>query len=210
MSPSEYEILIVGSGPAGLAAAAHAQENGLRYLVLERAAHLADTIFCYQKKKHVMAEPAPIPQRGHLPFAAGSREAVLDGWARFAQSEGLNIRLGCEMKSLEKTNAGFLLRAGGEEFMAPRVVLALGTQGNPRRLGAPGEDSPQVSTRLVDPDEVVDRDVLVVGGGDSALEVALALTERNRVALIVRTPEILRAKESLEVGSPGTELEFAL
>jgi len=196
MPGSSFELVIVGSGPAGLAAAANAQANGLDYVVLERADHLADTVFCYQKRKHVMEEPMQVPQRGALPFAAGSRESILAAWSKFAA--GLHIRFRQEMTALERVDGGFVVRAAGEQYQAARVVIAVGTQGNPRLLGVPGEDLPHVSTRLVDPDDFVDRDVLVVGAGDSALEVALALCERNRVGLVVRTPEILRAKESLE------------
>ena len=196
MPGSSFPLVIVGSGPAGLAAAANAQANGLEYVLLERADHLADTVFCYQKRKHVMEEPVQVPQRGALPFAAGSRESILAAWSRFAAD--LHIRYRQEMTGLERADGGFVVRTASERYLAERVVLAVGTQGNPRLLGVPGEDLPHVSTRLVDPDDFVDRDILVVGAGDSALEVALALCERNRVGLVVRTPEILRAKESLE------------
>jgi CRP-like cAMP-binding protein/thioredoxin reductase/Fe-S-cluster-containing hydrogenase component 2 len=190
--------VIVGSGPAGLAAAVQAAANGLPYVVLERTDHLADTVHCYQKRKHVMAEPGMIPQRGEVPFAAGPRESVLDCWSRFAAERRLNVHFRQEMVGLEKSGAGFLVRTAADEYEAANVVLAIGTQGNPRRLGAPGEDLPHVSTRLVDPDEFHDLDILVVGAGDSALEVAIALAPHNRVGLVVRTPEILKAKESLE------------
>jgi CRP-like cAMP-binding protein/Fe-S-cluster-containing hydrogenase component 2/thioredoxin reductase len=190
--------VIVGSGPAGLSAAAQAAANGLSYVVLERTDHLADTLHCYQKRKHVMAEPGMIPQRGEIPFAAGSRESILDAWSRFVTERRLDVRFRQEMVGLEKTGDGFTVRTAADAYVARHVVLALGTQGNPRRLGAPGEDLPHVATRLVDPDEFEDLDILVVGAGDSALEVAIALAPRNRVGLVVRTPEILKAKESLE------------
>jgi CRP-like cAMP-binding protein/Fe-S-cluster-containing hydrogenase component 2/thioredoxin reductase len=196
MPGQRFELVIVGTGPAGLAAAANAYAHGMEYVVLERADHLADTVYCYQKRKHVMEEPRQVPLRGLVPFAAGSRESVLAGWAKFAA--GLHIRFRQEMTGLERVDGGFVVRSHGDGYEAERVVLAIGTQGNPRLLGVPGEDLPHVSTRLVDPDDFVDRDILVVGAGDSALEVALALCERNRVGLVVRTPEILRAKESLE------------
>jgi CRP-like cAMP-binding protein/Fe-S-cluster-containing hydrogenase component 2/thioredoxin reductase len=190
--------VIVGSGPAGLAAAAQAAATGLPYVVLERTEHLADTVHCYQKRKHVMAEPGPIPQRGELPFAAGPRESILEAWTRFAAERRINVCFRQEMTGLETAGDRILVRTATDEYEAAHVVLALGTQGNPRRLGAPGEDLPHVSARLVDPDEVRDEDVLVVGAGDSALEVAIALAPHNRVGLVVRSPEILKAKESLE------------
>jgi CRP-like cAMP-binding protein/thioredoxin reductase len=197
------DLVIVGAGPAGLSAAHRAEVAGLSYLLFERAPHLADTIHCYQKRKHVMAEPSLVPQLGELPFAAGRREEVLGGWQGFCDEHGLALRLGCEVTAIEpQPGGGFRLEvstaAGGETHQAAHVVIAVGTQGDPRKLGAPGEDLPHVSGRLVDPAEVEDEDVVVVGAGDSALEVALALAGRNRVHLVVRGPEIVRAKESLE------------
>jgi CRP-like cAMP-binding protein/thioredoxin reductase/Fe-S-cluster-containing hydrogenase component 2 len=193
-----FDLVIVGAGPAGLAAAAQAAARGMAYTVLERSDHLADTIHCYQKRKHVMAEPGLIPQRGELPFAAGSREEILGGWERFVADRRLDVRFRQEMTGIEAAGGRFLVRTAGGAYEATRVVLALGTQGNPRRLGAPGEELPHVLPRLVDPDEIRDQDVLVVGAGDSALEIAIALASHNRVGLVVRGAEILKAKESLE------------
>jgi cGMP-dependent protein kinase 2 len=161
--------VIVGSGPAGLAAAAQAAARKVPYVVLERTDHLADTICCYQKRKHVMAEPGMIPQRGEIPFTAGPRESVLDAWSRFAAERRLNVHFRREMMGLEKTAGGFRVCTPADEYEARHVVLAIGTQGNPRRLGAPGEDLSHVAPRLVDPDEFQDLDILVVGAGDSAL-----------------------------------------
>ena len=197
MALERHQLVIVGAGPAGLAAASQAEANGLDYVLLERADHLADTIHCYQKRKHVMAEPSQIPARSGVPFAVGSREAILAGWSQHVEDKGLKLRLRSELLGLERGGAGFLVRTSRGDLEAERVVLAIGTQGTPRGLDAPGEDLPHVAMRLVDPDDFVDRSIVVVGAGDSALEVALALCERNRVSLVVRRPEIVRAKEAL-------------
>jgi CRP-like cAMP-binding protein/thioredoxin reductase/Fe-S-cluster-containing hydrogenase component 2 len=193
-----HDLLIVGSGPAGLATASHAQANGLSYVVLERADHLADTIWAYQARKFVMAEPVMIPARGDLPFAAGSRESILEAWDSHVAEKQLNVVLGAEVKKLVKDGTRFVVStADGTRYEAKSVVLAMGTQGNPRKLGVPGDDMPHVLYRLVDPAEHTDQDILVVGAGDSALEIAIALSDDNRVTLIVRGPEIARANEIL-------------
>ena len=193
-----FDLIIVGSGPAGLAAASHAQANGISYALLERTDHIADTVDAYQARKYVMAEPMMIPARGEVPFQAGSRESILDAWGNHARERGLNVRFNAEVKSIARADGRFRVRtSAGEEFDAKSVILAMGTQGNPRKLGVPGEDMPHVRYRLVDPAQHSEQDILVVGAGDSALEIAIALAEENRVGLVVRGPEIARANEVL-------------
>ncbi|MBI3608623.1 MAG: cyclic nucleotide-binding domain-containing protein [Nitrospirae bacterium] len=205
MARHRLDVVIAGAGPAGLSAAGHAQANGVSYVLLEKTDHLADTVFSYQKRKHVMSEPGLIPLRGPLAFEAGTRESILDGWNRFATQGRLNVCYSQPVTGIVSRDGGFLVNTPTDEYEAGKVILSIGTQGNPRKLGAPGEDLPHITSRLIDPDAFADQDIVVVGGGDAAIEVAVALCEKNRVSMVVRTPEFIRVKEALEREVLGRE-----
>jgi len=191
-----FQIAIIGSGPAGLSAAAHAAELGVSHVLLEAEPHVSNTIYKYQKGKHVMAEPQILPLRSALTFAAGKREAVLDAWNREMAAKKVNLRHGCEVAAISGCDGAFEIRTkGGETFQAAKVVLAIGLQGNLRKLGVPGEDLPGIQYQLDDPDEYKDETIVVVGAGDAAIENALALAASNRVVLINRNEEFARCKE---------------
>lgn len=193
-----YDLIIVGAGPAGLAAALNAQKSGLRYLLLEKEDHIADTAYGYQRGKFVMSEPSAIPVRGELWFKPTLRETVLQHWEEAVRVSNLDLKPGQRVRAIKRGDGGFEVATERDIFTAAKVVLAIGSQGNPRRLGVPGEDLPHVLTRLTDPALYSDQDIVVVGGGDSAIEVAAALAAGNRVTMVVRTPEFIRAKEALE------------
>ncbi len=194
-----YKIAIVGSGPAGLSAAARAAERGVPHVLLETETHLAHTIYRYQKGKFVMAEPAILPLRAPIPFQAGSRESILQGWDSSAARLKINLRHGAEVTAIKRLNAGFELKcANGQVFEAEQVVLGIGLQGNIRKLGVPGDDLPFVQYQLDDPDEYEGETIAIVGAGDAAIENAVALAKQNNVLIINRREEFGRAKKGNE------------
>ncbi|MES2684346.1 MAG: cyclic nucleotide-binding domain-containing protein [Pseudomonadota bacterium] len=191
-----YSIVIVGSGPAGLAAAARAAELGLSHVLLEAEAHLSHTIHRYQKGKHVMAEPSALPLRASLPFAAGKRETILQSWDEGTAKLKVKVRHGAAVTAISGTRGAFTLTlADGEAVQAECVVLAIGLQGNPRKLGCEGEDCELVQYQLDDPDEYRRETIVIVGAGDAAIENALALSTQNSVIIVNRRDDFDRARE---------------
>jgi len=194
----KLELVIVGAGPAGLSAAARAAQLGMRYVLLESSPAHANTIQRYQKGKHVMAEPGVVPLRSDLDFEAGTREAVLDAWRHGMETLGVEIRYGAEVAAISGQRPDFKISlADGERLDAENVVLAIGLQGNPRKLGVPGENGADafVQYTLDDPDEFSNESIVVVGAGDAAIENAVALSRHNNVSIVNRRDEFARAKE---------------
>ena len=190
------EICIIGAGPAGLSAAAHCAELGIAYVLLEATDHPSNTIYKYQKGKHVMAEPQILPLRSPLSFAAGKREVVLDTWNAEIAKLKVDIRYGAEVVGVTGENKAFEVHTkSGETFYCGKVILAIGLQGNLRALGVTGEDLPRVQYQLDDPQAYDGETIVVVGAGDAAIENAVALAEQNQVILINRNEEFARCKE---------------
>src|SRR5215471_19091217 len=190
------EICIIGAGPAGLSAAAHCAELGIAYVLLEATDHPSNTIYKYQKGKHVMAEPQILPLRSPLSFAAGKREVVLDTWNAEIAKLRVDIRYGAEVVEIKGENKAFeVFTKSGETFFASKVILAIGLQGNLRTLGVTGEGLPRVQYQLDDPQAYDGETIVVVGAGDAAIENAVALAEQNQVILINRNEEFARCKE---------------
>ncbi len=192
----DYKIAIVGSGPGGLSAAAHAAELGVSHILLESATHISSTLFKYQKGKHVMAEPNVLPLRSPLKFHAASREQILAEWNQGVKDLAVNLKLNAEVVSIQGLCSDFQLTLKtGERISAEYVVLGIGLQGNLRKLGAPGEDSPIVQYQLDDPDEYSDETIVVVGAGDAGVENAIALARQNTVVIVNRSEDFSRLKE---------------
>lgn len=191
-----YKVVIVGAGPGGLSAAARAAETGVSHVLLEGSDGLARTVRRYQKGKHVMAEPGILPLRAAIPFDAGSRESILDAWEQGTARHDVNIVYNAHVTGISGERGAFVVTtADGQTWHGETVVLGIGVQGNPRKLGVAGEDLPVVQYQLDDPDEYRDETIVVVGAGDAAIENALALAANNRVTIVNRRDEFSRAKQ---------------
>jgi CRP-like cAMP-binding protein/Fe-S-cluster-containing hydrogenase component 2/thioredoxin reductase len=191
-----FKIAVVGSGPGGKSAAAHAAELGISHVLFEAEDHLSNTIYRYQKGKHVMDEPGILPLRSPLPFKAGSREVILDAWNQGTQKLGVNVKFRHEVTKIQKLGDVFSIScSNGAQFEAEQVVLGIGLQGNLRKVGVPGEDLPFVQYQLDDPDAFSGETIVVIGAGDAAIENAVALAKQNQVIVINRRDEFARAKE---------------
>jgi thioredoxin reductase (NADPH) len=190
------DVLIVGAGPAGLSASLSALQAGLRYVTLEQG-EVASTIRQYPRHKFLMAEPIEIPLYGPLYVADGTKESLLSVWETIIENTGVRIETNRRVERIVRNGGSFRVESSESVFHARYVVLAMGRRGAPRKLGIPGEDLGKVAYRLIEAESYNDADVLVVGGGDSAIEAALALgrSGRNRVTLAYRGEEFTRLRD---------------
>jgi Fe-S-cluster-containing hydrogenase component 2/thioredoxin reductase/CRP-like cAMP-binding protein len=200
----KYRMAVIGAGPAGLSAGARAAEldraagrSAPSHIVLEGFELCAKTIQRYQKGKLVMAEPGFLDLRSDLRFTAGSREQILGNWTEDCGRLGVNLCAGASVTSVGGQQGNFTLKlANGADVYAECIVLAIGVEGNPRKVGARGDDLRLVQYQLDDPKEFKGETIMVVGAGDAAIENALALTEQNKVAMVNRGKEFSRAKQA--------------
>lgn len=209
------DLLIVGAGPAGLAASLAARDRGLRFVTLEQDS-LGGTVFHYPRGKLVMTAPVDLPLVGRVRFTETSKEELLEFWRRVEREHDLGIRYGEKMTSVKRDGELLNITTESGVYRASAVLLAIGRRGTPRRLGVSGEDSPRVVYGLVDPAQYAGAVVLVVGGGDSALEAACSIAEQPgaTVSLSYRGEAFSRAKprnrQAVEDGQRSGRLRVLL
>ncbi len=182
------DVLIVGAGAAGLNATLQAAERKMNYLCIEKD-KVANTIENFPEGKWVYAEPDSKPPKGKLWLDGATKEDLLHRWQHIINDNHLKVNLEEELISAEKRDGVFNVRTNKNNYRAKRIVLATGQRGNPRKLKVKGEDNKKVYHRLYSPKKYRDEDIIITGGGNSAAEAAITLSENNRVTFVVRSSE---------------------
>lgn len=192
----DLDLVVVGCGPAGLSAGLAAIEHKLRYRLIEQEDSLGGAVFHYPRHKIAMTAPVKLALVGKVKFGEVQKEKLLEFWQGVVARTGLEVSFRECMQGIDRDGDGFVVRTDRGRYRTRSVLLALGRRGTPRKLEVPGEESPKVVYRLVDPAQYDGQAVLVVGGGDSALEAALALAQRpgTTVTLSYRSAAFSRVK----------------
>lgn len=192
--PAEYDLIIVGAGPAGISASLMSKKLGKKFLTLDQET-LGGTVYTFPRSKIVMTSPMDLPLHGKVKLYETSKKALLALWNEVLGKNGIQIREMTKVESISREQGYFKVTSAlGEDFTTARVLLAIGRRGTPRKLGIPGEQSEKVHYRLLEPEHILDQDIIVVGGGDSAIESAMLLQEQNRVTLVYRGEAFGRLK----------------
>jgi putative YpdA family bacillithiol system oxidoreductase len=195
--PDVYDLLIVGAGPAGISASLRAIENKLKYITIERD-EIGGTVAKYPRQKLVMTSPVEFPMYGKFKKMQLSKENLLAFWDMILNRADFNVSTGEKVEDIKKGEDDiFTVKTANNQYHAQAVILALGRAGDPRKLGAKGEELPKVMYRLIEADHYINKRILVVGGGDSAVEAAMGLANQsgNQVTLSYRQERFSRIKE---------------
>jgi len=191
----DLDVLVVGAGPAGFAASLGAMEKKLRCVTIEQES-LGGTVAHFPRGKLVMTAPAQLPVVGRMSFRETSKEKLLGFWQDVQKRSGLVVNFNERVEKIERNATGFTVHTTKATYHPHNVLLCLGRRGTPRKLGVPGEDLSKVAYRLIEPEQYHGMSVLVVGGGDSALEAACALAEHDNIDVTIayRAAAFTRAK----------------
>jgi len=193
---NELDVVIIGAGPAGLSAALAAKEQQLKYITIEQEDSLGGAIYKYPRNKVAMTQPVQLPLVGKVEMYDISKEELLGFWQRVLREQVLSVNFNERMETISKTAIGYTVKTSKATYQTANVLLAIGRQGTPRKLNVPGEDQAKVVYRLIDPEQFRNHHVLVVGGGDSALEAAITISEQpgTTVTLSYRSEAFGRVK----------------
>jgi thioredoxin reductase/Pyruvate/2-oxoacid:ferredoxin oxidoreductase delta subunit len=189
-----YDLIIVGAGPAGIAASLTAKKYHLKSLTFEQDT-LGGTVFSFPRSKIVMTAPMDLPLYGKLKLFETSKPELLDLWKDVVQKNGIEVKENTKVESITPENGHFKIEThSGDHYTSRFVLLAIGRRGTPRKLGVPGEGLEKVAYRLLEAESIEGKEIVVVGGGDSAIESALLLAVQNNVILSYRNETFSRIK----------------
>ena len=193
-SNAKYDLIIVGAGPAGISASLTAAKNNLKFITLEQDS-LGGTVFNFPRAKIVMTAPMDLPLWGKIKLVETSKSELLDLWKNVLDKNQITINEQEKVLEIIKQDNMFIVKTNNDHYTSRGIILAIGRRGSPRKLGVPGENKEKVFYRLIEPELIHDKNILVVGGGDSAVESAMLLAdERNRVTLSYRSESFSRLK----------------
>jgi thioredoxin reductase/Pyruvate/2-oxoacid:ferredoxin oxidoreductase delta subunit len=189
------DVVIIGAGPAGISATLAAKELGLSSITLEQDS-LGGTVYTFPRSKIVMTAPMNLPLYGKAKLYNTSKDELLQLWKKVISEHDLEILEHTKVEGITPIeNETFRITTSiGNEYICNQVLLSIGRRGTPRKLGVPGEDTQKVAYRLLEPEQISDKKIIVVGGGDSAIESALLLTDENEVTLSYRKDKFSRLK----------------
>ena len=195
--PGVHDLLVIGAGPAGISASLRAIENKLNYLTIERD-EIGGTVAKYPRQKLVMTSPVEFPMYGKFKKMQLSKENLLAFWNMILNRADFNVSTGEKVEDVKRGEDGiFTVATATNQYRSRAVILALGKAGEPRKLGVKGEELPKVMYRLIEADHYINKKILVVGGGDSAVEAAMGLACQtcNQVTVSYRSERFSRIKE---------------
>jgi thioredoxin reductase/ferredoxin len=193
--PNVLDVVIVGAGPAGISATLEAKKQGLSSITLEQDS-LGGTVYTFPRSKIVMTAPMDLPLYGKAKLFDTSKDELLQLWKKVIKENNLEIVENTKVDSINpiENDVFKICTNTGQEYLCNHVLLSIGRRGTPRKLGVPGEDSQNVAYRLLEPENLSGKKIIVVGGGDSAIESALLLKDNNKVILSYRKDQFARLK----------------
>ncbi len=192
---AKYDVIVIGAGPAGISATLTAAKNNIKFLTIEQDS-LGGTVFSFPRTKIVMTSPVELPLYGKVKLVETSKSELLSLWMEILEKNNISINENEKVLEITKEEDYFEVVTNNAEYTSSKILLAIGRRGSPRKLGVPGENKEKVFYRLLEPELINNKNILVVGGGDSAIEAALLLSESgtNQVALSYRSDSFKRAK----------------
>lgn len=193
--PNVIDVIIIGAGPAGISATLAAKEKGISSVTLEQDT-LGGTVFTFPRAKIVMTSPMNLPLHGKVKLYDTSKDELLQLWNEVISEHNIEIKERTKVEDIiPQTDETFkVITKSGDEYIGNNVLIAIGRRGSPRKLNIPGEESTKVAYRLLEPERIADKNIIVVGAGDSAIESALLLADNNNVTQLVRTDALTRCK----------------